>query len=863
MYVYLPWQVGCHICFVLIRTTESIRHYIQQPKKMYQTLIMMLSSKKKLLTISLCFAITAITAALIFAGMNIYPGGRFTVLTSDLSTQYMPYIYSIRYLGNGDSSLFFSLLGGLGINYLANFAYYASSPLNFLTLAVSVEHMPEAMYFLTLLKLGLCSVSFCIYILYGLKHNTHRSLIILLSVAYGLSAYNMTYSMCLMWLDGVILLPLILLGIERLLSGKSGSVYVLALTLSLYCNYYITYMSGLFICMYIVYRIVALDIKRKKVLHTFFSFSFLSAISLGLSMPMILPTLKYTSLGKLNEPSGITDHLIRVGPWRILRNLFPFGEYYLKSEGAPQLYCGTITVVLIVIFFISKTFHRREKATAAAIFLVYFISIMYVPLDRIWHGFRDPVCLPVRYSFTAVCFMLVIACRALDSEFVSNICNYNKISKKMPAVYTILLAIVLCELGFNGTTALMGVNNNSHFIPCQKYDNDISHIKKALGSINDNGLFRTISSDPYTLANGFLFNYNDVGYYSSVYNANLHNYLKQMGGFNVNHILYDPGITPVLANLLGVKYYLGKDTDYYKPEYIAGNKPFATYKSMYALPIGYMVDSGEKTTDLSDNPFINQEKLVEMMVGHDVDLYQDCNYEITDIRNNEYARSSNIKVNIEKDGPIWVYFPLGTANDRKEHDIYTNVNYKNFLTVRTKEFKIIVNDKHSYDFMIENSPFCVYIGDYRKGDSLDIYSYSTAYYNNPFVVTMDEAIYSHVMAELSENTLDVTSHGNGIIEGTVNGVPGRSLILSLPYMNGYSIYLDGQITSYSQYTPAMVSVDIPEGIHKIRISYLPPGLNAGIIIGILSLILFLSYMVYMRKQTRQQSGLFQSYSNMP
>ena len=71
--------------------------------------------------------------------------------------------------------------------------------------------------FVMVLKITACSVSFfhASAKLYGYKWSH-----LLFSTAYGLSAYNMLYGWNIMWLDGVLILPLLSLGLYHLLTGE-------------------------------------------------------------------------------------------------------------------------------------------------------------------------------------------------------------------------------------------------------------------------------------------------------------------------------------------------------------------------------------------------------------------------------------------------------------------------------------------------------------------------------------------------------------------------------------------------------------------------------------------------------------------
>lgn len=50
-----------------------------------------------------------------------------------------------------------------------------------------------------------------------------------------------------MWIDGMILLPLIVLGIERLIDTGKGALYTGALAVLLLSNYYMGYMACIFL----------------------------------------------------------------------------------------------------------------------------------------------------------------------------------------------------------------------------------------------------------------------------------------------------------------------------------------------------------------------------------------------------------------------------------------------------------------------------------------------------------------------------------------------------------------------------------------------------------------------------------------
>ena len=69
-------------------------------------------------------------------------------------------------------------------------------------------------------------------------------------IFYALSGYMAAYSWNIMWLDCIILFPLIMLGLERLVYERRWGLYCLSLGLSILSNYYISIMICIFMVIY-------------------------------------------------------------------------------------------------------------------------------------------------------------------------------------------------------------------------------------------------------------------------------------------------------------------------------------------------------------------------------------------------------------------------------------------------------------------------------------------------------------------------------------------------------------------------------------------------------------------------------------
>ena len=134
-----------------------------------------ISARTMVLTMVLSFVIPVIIMSLAFLKVQVWPGGKFTLLIYDMSAQFNPVISSIRYIGRSDNSVFLSFYGALGNSALLNYASYIADPVMWFTTFFSLEQMPNVLYFITLFKIGLCGMSLSAFFLFGALKNERRT----------------------------------------------------------------------------------------------------------------------------------------------------------------------------------------------------------------------------------------------------------------------------------------------------------------------------------------------------------------------------------------------------------------------------------------------------------------------------------------------------------------------------------------------------------------------------------------------------------------------------------------------------------------------------------------------------------------
>ena len=215
-----------------------------------------------------------------------------TGMIVDMHHQYAPLLAQLRtmLLEGGDPLYNFNI--GIGTSMLPIFGYYLASPLNLLLLIFPESLLPEGILVITLIKNALTAALFAACVQY--VYRVRNAAVAAAAVMYGMMMYVLAYYV--MWLDGVMMLPLVVLGFERLMrTGKYG-VYVLSLAYTLYANYYIGFMVCLFL---VLYYLVYFFRQRRSAGRRARSFGRFAAGSLmggGLAMFLLVPV--YLALGQ-------------------------------------------------------------------------------------------------------------------------------------------------------------------------------------------------------------------------------------------------------------------------------------------------------------------------------------------------------------------------------------------------------------------------------------------------------------------------------------------------------------------------------------------------------------------------------------
>ncbi len=777
------------------------------------------------------FLLPVIVMIFVLKAGGFYPFGDRSALIMDMRDQYVEFFASIRQALHGENSFFYSWSRSMGGNYIGLFAYYISSPLSIITLFFSIEKLPLAMDVLLVLKIGLAGLSFSFYGKHMEKKiGSSTGLFLLLpSVCYALISYNMVYSLSVMWLDAVVLLPLLLMGIECILEGSKGVGYACLVAFALIANYYTGYMLLLFCAIYVCYRLLVLMAKDriKELAGKGLRILGMTVLGVGISAPLLFSVMKDLLQGKLAaENVNYTTQESTSFVFSQFFGKFGNGVYdSITNNGLPAVYCGYLMLGLAVVFLVVPSIKIREKLGAVAILAILTLSFYYVDLDKIWHGFQYPNWFPYRYAFLFSFFVIYMAwtafCHLANSKFYVDVLGKNAFVR--PVIAGILLVTVLFEMGKNGVALMEGLNGEFGYKSQSEYEQFLGKTKPLVEQIKeqDNGFYRINQGFEYSKNDAMLLGYNGMTHYSSTFNAAINRLTPSLGIAQTYFWNSGYGSNFMLDSLFAVKYIMA---DRYVPNtYTWINSTeygSSSYSNPYALSIAYSAPASNLAPYVSDaDPFTNQNAFLNGITDGAQDYFVDCGPYFEQQSGHQWSYSFVAAA----DAPAYLYM---RANGTSWANVY-------------------VNDVWVGNYFSSETNGTLFLGDFTAGQEVHVRVEASEGENVELwygrIVQLNKNAAIETLSNLQGKGMTVTKHACGKLEGTIQVAAGERVMTSIPYDTGWKIYVDGKKVSYEKYADTFLTFACDEGEHKIRMEYVSPGFGTGVGIAVVSVLALLIY----------------------
>ena len=817
--------------------------------------------RKHVIALSFFMPLIVMTGCCIAFG--IQPFGDNSLLIIDGLHQYMPF-YSVLYDKlKGGESLFYSFRSGLGINFLSLFSYYLSSPLNLLIIFFKKTQLNMAVSMIIVLKIALSGMTAGIY--FSSKSKKQGLHVLMISMAYALSSYMVGYCWNVMWLDAIMIFPIVVMGLERLIDKKDGRLYCLALFYALYCNYYIAFMICIFaIIWYIFYSF-------KSVKQFFFrgiSFALYSFLAAGMAAVLLIPAylgIKQTASG---EAMTLPDHSFLTNAADLLNRQFAMGSpiSHDNFDGNANLYIGIFTVLAVGLYLLNQQIKISDKIKKILLVGFFYLSFGEMILNFIWHGFHDQYGIPNRFSFLfgfVLLHMLWEVFEHLDGTkgwHVAFACMagvgllaYARVKGMLFILYGMILllytlsrkrkvwykaafcAVAIIEIA---ATACMGFNENGQ-ISVSKFFYGTEDMEKAAASLKDGTFYRSELASALMVDENAWYPINSVGLFGSTATDRMVNMMDNLGFYTgCNEYLYK-GATPVTNFLLNVKYlyYHQEDSLTTDFKYLKTQGTFDIYENpAKGMSIGYLMNDSIKDWYYdSAYPFRVQNDLGEQ--AFDVfELFHDI--EIDDPATNGCTASKT------NDGEY--YFEYGDSRpDNMTFTIPITETAENLYLfydgTQVENAQIMVDGTNVKSGDLDG--YMLPIGKVSAGSEVKVTFELKGETEDGYVrlsaADFDQEVFEDFKKTAAEQAFTVTDYSSNSLEGTVDASDNQTLFLSIPYESGWKVKVDGKEVKTCRIGDAFLGVKVPSGEHTVSLKYTPPGFSIGWKVSLAAAIIFI------------------------
>ena len=787
-----------------------------------------------------------------------------SLLLNDCAESYFQIYTWFRQLLAGKRSLFFTFSFAGGTPTVGMLVYYLISPLNLLFFLFPESQIQLGMHAVIVLNAVLAFLN--MYILLRSEH-PKKSVAILaaLAMSYALCGWYLGYLFNILWLDAMYLLPLTVLGINRMTEGKSSVLYGVSLFLSVLTSYYIGFMICAFSLFYMTARVHGRYHDRRDQVQKWTQYWFIT-VGAGLAtFALMVPALVTMTSSRMLKSLAITFGFRGLRAYSKL--FWGASDPKVLNSTYCYLYSGTFSVLASLLYFLNRRADRQEKKWNFLLWLFLVLSVVITPVYMLWHALSVPADFVGRFTFILSFYSAYLAGEYLEvREYTERrdiavtavialaFCAFHFLRPpaflgRLPIVISLLLAAVYLVL-----TAMKQIPHRRReavivcvtlaevfanaWVVLNAFDKEVwSNIGTYGGIMHDNvtvddsdGFYRTAVGHELSPMSGLPAGFNTSGMFmSSVTNA-MPRIGYNLGYPQVFNAYWYSDDTAEIADIVMNHRYVSHNysnvlyeqvrTYTYDPSRFAGTKreteARVLMKNPYTFGMGTM-STDEDVVPLADYDALDyQNRLMKALSGSDSDV----------LKQEDLRKDSDSQFTYTADPDTEYYMLVRLESTARDYDIHIYQNDK------------LIKQYDPYEYL----RLCTYIRLPAAQGEVTV----RVDMNDTAVLKADPKLYSlqrealKASAEILQKyaMTDVTVEDRGYIRGTVTADAEHPvLFLSLPYEKGWEVRVDGNKASCFDIDDGFTGIRLEPGTHTVEMTYRTPGFVPGAVISLIGLIL--------------------------
>lgn len=836
----------------------------------------MTTRKRTFLLYILSLLIPGALLLMALAFVGAVPFGENSILWQDAEIQYIDFFNYLRTILSGENDVFYSFSKNLGGEMVSLLSYYLLSPFNLLFVFASEQTLPLVYTVVAVLKLSVCGLTFfhASAKLYGCK-----SIHLAFSTAYALMAYNVIYCWSVMWLDGVLILPLLGLGLYDLWEGKTPWRYSLSLAYGLLTNFYIGYMLCIGSVLFSLVHMLLMEGSIRQKAAAFGRFLGASCIGGLASAFLWLPAF----LGLLGGRAKFDGNAASI--------LFNFNVLGLAGKltagsasptqvviGTPHIFCGMLVLFLVLLLLLNRGIAGRHRLAVLGVLGVIFVSFVLRPINIIWHGFSPNYAFNFRYAFLFSYVMIMAAqyslTRAGEADpravvlvagllmvlivgllAVRNILKLEYLSTvgcavslgAVAAVFLLLyrpekVSALLCpalilisvvELGANCCLSWENIVTHPGFgmVRTASYSEFTRRTGAAVDYVKamDSGFYRMEKDFFHDRNDSMYFGYNGLSHFSSSQQKQVLTLLEKLGFKNYQNIwaAYHTGSTAEVDSLLGVKYLLseGDMTAARGYERLAAVEGIGVYRNPNALPIAMVSREAAADVDMAQPDYFALHNAIWQSISGETTpilVKADGVLTLDNLYSMPLEDGTTRYVREDETRPAALRFEIPITRELPLYYYFTSTG--------NQDAAIRVNGEDDGLYFHDLRWDMTNAGTHSVGDVVTIevvllsdqivLGDALFYYEDPDALSLHSAA-------VTESPVTVTRQSSSRLSGSFTAGEGRLLLFTIPYDTGWRLYVDGERTDYIPVLDSLMAAKVTPGQHSFELRYVPRGAMAG------------------------------------
>ena len=705
------------------------------------------------------------------------------------------------------------------------------------------------------------------------SHGNERKICLLTSLAFVLGTpFIFHMHRHIMFVNYMPFLLMGFFGVDKYLNNKKKSLLIISVFLMIMTSYYYSVVGIITICVYFLheylYKNRNQEFRMRTLIYEVIKFGLVLLIGVMLAGVLLVPTMYTIFMGR-NE-GGVVYTLKKL--------LIPDMKFYDAFNGTYSIGLSVVGFITLLYLFFTKKRSNVIVATLLSVILfvpvfkyvlnggLYIRAKCFIPLLPLFCYYISLFLKDLfdkKININKFVIFLVIVWVALYYNnrvlwfygifiaFIIGLLLYKKFNKMF-----IIAIILLCPLIGTNIYEVFKEDDLSFELYEEYFPKEVAD---SINNINkeDNGYYRTANLHIPNKTVNVIYNdkYYTTNIYSSTYNGGYLNFIRDDMISNISE--YNNFLIPSKSNLLwnsfmGVKYVYSPYKLGYGYERVKNN----IYLNKTALPIAYARSNIMNVADYNRFAYpYNEELLLNNVIveGESSNPYVNftisktkLNYEIKDVIGIQALKAGDsYNLIVDEEGE----FTVVLKTDITDKLLLVNISSIIENTCKIPNISIKINNEENirtcktWPYDNKNKTFHYIFGDNDRELKVKLLK---GFYHIEGIETY--LIDYKKIINTKYDEVNITKMSDDELLGNINVTKDGYLVTSIPYDEGFTLYIDDEKVEIEKVNKAFVGSKITKGEHSIRLVYNSPWLNYGLITSGLGLLFLIGIIIYDKKK---------------